>query len=447
MKQFAFLNTALLAILLTLASCVKDEVEVTGTIYGKVTDSVTGEVLSGVTMTLTPGGKSVTTGSNGIYEFVDMQQGQYQLQGQKEGYKSNTKSISVVAGEAANGDLLLEQDSKFTLSAASLNFGTVNTSLSFDVQNIGSVKLNWNVAAPDVDWLSVTPTSGTLEAGKNNVVVVTVDRSKITSKVETTLIVSSDKESKSVKVSADPITLSAKIQLSTQLLDFGTKYSSLTFDISNVGNAGVATWAVTGVDADWIKSVTPMTGSVNMGSKTSVIVEIDRSKITEAVSAHILVNSEGASTALTLMADKSSGSGGGDTGDLKIISCDENLVFTLESCVYSSNTELTKMTYKVKNIGSSTVKFTMYKYNDSYSIIDDAGNSYAVDAMQLGTVTSSGLTAYAQDIPVGTTIKGTITVKNLAKGATRFSVMRMGCSVIGVNRVYTEFRNIPITRE
>ena len=226
MKQFAFLNITLLVALLALASCVKDEVEVTGTIYGKVTDSVTGDVLSGVTMTLTPGGKSVTTGSNGIYEFVDMQQGQYQLQGQKDGYKSNTKSISVVAGEAANGDLLLEQDSKFSLSTASLNFGTANTSLSFDVQNIGSVKLNWNVAAPNADWLSVTPTSGTLEAGKNNVVVVTVDRSKIVSKVEATLVVSSDKESKSVKVSVDPVTLSAKIQLSTQLLDFGTQYSS-----------------------------------------------------------------------------------------------------------------------------------------------------------------------------------------------------------------------------
>lgn len=446
MKQFAFLNITLLVALLALASCVKDEVEVTGTIYGKVTDSVTGDVLSGVTMTLTPGGKSVTTGSNGIYEFVDMQQGQYQLQGQKDGYKSNTKSISVVAGEAANGDLLLEQDSKFSLSTASLNFGTANTSLSFDVQNIGSVKLNWNVAAPNADWLSVTPTSGTLEAGKNNVVVVTVDRSKIVSKVEATLVVSSDKESKSVKVSVDPITLSAKIQLSTQLLDFGVKYSSLTFDISNVGNAGVVTWTITGADADWIKSVTPMTGNVNMGNKTSVKVEIDRSKITETVSTNILVNSEGASTAVTIMADKASG-GPDVSEDMKIISCDENLIFTLESCVYSSNTGLAKMTYKVKNVGSSTVKFTMYKYDDSYSIIDDAGNSYRVEAMQLGTMTSSGYTAYVQDIPAESTIKGTITIKNLAANATKFNVLRMGCSVKGVNRVYTEFRNIPITRE
>lgn len=438
----------LFSFLLVMASCVKDETEVAGTIYGKVTDSVTGEVLSGVTMTLTPSGKSVTTGSNGIYEFVDMQQGQYQLQGQKDGYKSNTKSVSVVAGEAANGDLLLEQDSKFSLSAPSLNFGTDNTSLSFDVQNIGSVRLNWNVASPNADWLSVSPASGTLEAGKSNAVVVSIDRSKVTSKIEATLVVSSDKESKTVKVSAEPVTLSNKIQLSTQLLDFGTGYSSLTFDIGNVGNAGVAAWTITGGDADWIKSITPMTGNVNMGSKASVKVEIDRSKITEAVSTNILVNSEGASTSVRILADKGTETPGGDGDkDVKIVSCDENLIFTLESCVYSSNTGLTKMTYKVKNVGSSAIKFSMYKSSDSCSIIDDAGNSYEVDAMQLGTMTASGYTTYTQNIPADNAIKGVITVKKLAADATKFSVMRMGCSVKGVIMVYTEFRNIPITRE
>ena len=72
------------------AACAKDEVDLTGRVYGKVTDTSTGEILSNVTVRLTPGGLSRTTGSDGTFEFQSLESGQYELQAQKEGYTNNT---------------------------------------------------------------------------------------------------------------------------------------------------------------------------------------------------------------------------------------------------------------------------------------------------------------------------------------------------------------------
>ena len=64
-------------------SCTKDEVELTGEIYGKITNGQSGEPLNGVSVTITPGGKSTFTGNDGAFSFVGCEPGQYSLQAQK----------------------------------------------------------------------------------------------------------------------------------------------------------------------------------------------------------------------------------------------------------------------------------------------------------------------------------------------------------------------------
>ena len=88
-----------LLMLLLMLSCAKDEEDLTGSIYGKVTDAQSGEVLQGATVTLTPGGISRTTGSDGTYEFLNLEPGQYQVEAKKADYVTNTKSISVVTAK------------------------------------------------------------------------------------------------------------------------------------------------------------------------------------------------------------------------------------------------------------------------------------------------------------------------------------------------------------
>lgn len=296
---------------LMLSACAKDEEVLTGNIIGKVTDANTGAVLQGVTVTISPSGVSRTTGSDGYFEFRDLEPNQYEIQARKNGYTTNNKMVTVVTGRDASGDIQLTpvvQSGKVALSVNSLNFGSQNSSLSFSIQNNGNKSVNWNISGLDkINWLTMNPTTGTLSAGKSNAVTVTLNRERITEYKEAVIIVNADNESLSLKITAEAEYKSSKISLSANTLNFGTDYSSLTFDVKNVGNAGDVNWSITGVDVDWIK-VTPTEGVVAMNKSCAVKVDVDRDKL--AVGKHsttVLVNADGESFRVTINAEKGSG--------------------------------------------------------------------------------------------------------------------------------------------
>lgn len=308
MKTKCIKLLSMLFAILMLGACSKDVEPLTGNITGKVTDSATGEVLQGVTVTITPGGTSRTTGSDGYFEFRELDPKQYEIQAKKSGYSTNNKTVTVVTGRDVSGDIYLtpiEKDGKLALSVSSLNFGSQNTSLSFDIMNNGNKNFNWNISGLDkVNWLSMNPTTGTLAAGKSNAVTVTLNRDRITEYKEATVIVNADNESVALKITAEAENKESKITLSTNTLNFGTEYSSLTFDVKNSGNAGDANWDITGIDVDWIK-VSPTSGTTAMGKSSAVKVDLDRSKLT--IGEHtttIFVNADGESLRVTINAEK-----------------------------------------------------------------------------------------------------------------------------------------------
>ena len=100
---------ACLAMAVFLAGCAKDVVETSGSIYGIVNDADNGEPVGGAHVALNPGGLTANTGSDGRYEFDGLEPGQYTVQISKSGYKTNSKRISVVAGQQASGDMVLER--------------------------------------------------------------------------------------------------------------------------------------------------------------------------------------------------------------------------------------------------------------------------------------------------------------------------------------------------
>lgn len=187
--------------ILTLGSCAKDEVETTGTIYGIVNDGDNGEPVQDAHVSFIPGGKTTNTGSDGSYEFPEMEPGQYTIQISKSKYKTNTKRISVIAGERASGDMVLNRgESRIKLSTSSLNFGSQSTSKTFTVENIGTGgSASWSVSH-STPWLSVTPTSGSTAKDKKSTIVVNIDRSKITGNTSENLIVEADGESLPIEI-------------------------------------------------------------------------------------------------------------------------------------------------------------------------------------------------------------------------------------------------------
>ena len=305
MNRLHLIGYSLIAVLLLAVSCTKEAEILTGSIYGEVTDAQTGEPIQGVQMSLTPGGATSTTGSDGSYEFFDLEVAQYQLQAKKTDYVTNTKRVTVVVGKSVSGDMVLTPVQKLELNATSLNFGKENTSLSFDIKNKGTSKFNWNISGlNNADWIEVNPVSGALDGGKSCTVQVTVLREKLTESKDLTLIVNADKESVSLKVNVEVEKKVAKIEVEPTALDFGKDESVMTFNVKNVGNAGKIDWNITGLDVDWIK-IDPMKGSLDENKTQAVKVSLARELVKEKMKTTVLINAAGESFPIEIMAEES----------------------------------------------------------------------------------------------------------------------------------------------
>ena len=120
------------ALVLGLSSCTKEKA--TGRIQGIVTNMNTTEPIQGVNISLSPTGASAVTGSDGRYEFNNLEAGNYTVQGVKAGFESNTKNISITAGNVSSGDMQLRPAATgFRLNVEYLDFGTNFSQLQFKI--------------------------------------------------------------------------------------------------------------------------------------------------------------------------------------------------------------------------------------------------------------------------------------------------------------------------
>ena len=86
----------------------KEELITTGGIYGTVLDKTTGEPIRNAEITLSPSSKTTVVGSNGTFEFVNIEAGQYTVGVEADGYEYNSKTVTVIAGENTACDFHLE---------------------------------------------------------------------------------------------------------------------------------------------------------------------------------------------------------------------------------------------------------------------------------------------------------------------------------------------------
>jgi hypothetical protein len=107
MKKSIAIFTILLLCALGFSGCEKKEYNTFGTLYGTVIDVETGDPVSNASVLLSPGGKSKTTGSEGTYEFNDLDARQYTITVQKTGYQTNLKTVTAVAGEKTEANIPL----------------------------------------------------------------------------------------------------------------------------------------------------------------------------------------------------------------------------------------------------------------------------------------------------------------------------------------------------
>ena len=304
-----------MAVLLCLSTCTKDEEVMTGTITGLVTDMTNANTaIAGATVTLSPTGLSKTTGSDGRYEFTEVEPGTYTVSIKADNYQEDSKSVSVYAGQIATADFQLSAGhTNIEISPLTLNFGSSNDQLSFIIKNNSNSPLQYSISNYPA-YLSVSPSAAQVSAKGTQTVMVKVDRTSLTSDVSTQLAVNIGNDSYPVTITVNSQDLSAKMSVTPSTLNFGTEYTELQFTVKNVGTGGTLNWNISDPTNPCL-SVSPTSGSLAIGASQPVIVKLDRTQMTADIpAAFINVNTDGGSLPVTVTATYVPG-GGDDEGD------------------------------------------------------------------------------------------------------------------------------------
>lgn len=313
MKHTGRISITLLAVtaMLLTVGC-KDEV-VTGSIAGFVVDANTGEPVRTANITLSPGGVSSVSGSDGRYEYLDLEAGTYTVQVSKSGYITNTKTVVVPDGGVGSGDIMLTPSSaEMSLSVTYIDFGTGQTVATFQIHNnAANGSFQWSVTKESTaDWLTVSPTSGSCGAGQQSPVTLTVDRSQVTTSQTVTLRVTNNTSGNSITLPVSVSYNSGAIQVTPNPVDFGTSASSRQMTIHNTGSSTLS--YEVNYNCVWL-TATPVNGTVSGGGSTTIALSIDRSAFNGAAQTILQVRNvaDGSVVNVSVTATNDGGGGGG----------------------------------------------------------------------------------------------------------------------------------------
>lgn len=199
MKRIIILSIAIVCLVLAGCKKKKDETVSPGSIYGTITDKSTGECVQTAGVELMPKGLKTVTGSDGTFQFTQIDPGDYNLFVTKTGYQDlKSSTITVKPGEQAKGDVQIEKlpaslqimDNNGNI-IPELDFGGDEgiVSKTFIIVNRGTMTLNFTINKY-VAWIeSITPPSGTIPVNRDCPIILKIDREKLSDGLNTTSII------------------------------------------------------------------------------------------------------------------------------------------------------------------------------------------------------------------------------------------------------------------
>ena len=180
----------------------------------------------------------------------------------------------------------------------SLDFGSVETDLSFTISNTGNGELNWFLT-PNQSWLTANPTSGSLTNNSEDV-NVTVNRSGLSPDTYNgSISITSNGGNQDVNITMIvPEGPAPLLEVNPSSLEFGTTIDQSSFEIQNAGEATL-NWNISD-NQNWI-SVYPTNGSTNPSGFMTVNVSVDRTGLSfGSFSGTVSVTSNGGDESISI---------------------------------------------------------------------------------------------------------------------------------------------------
>lgn len=264
--------------------CTSDEVSSFGDVYGIISDTKSGSPIRNAEITISPGNSTTVSGSDGHFEFKSLEAGQYKISVTADGYSSNSRQVTIVAGQSVSCDIHLtpQNNDVVMITPTSLDFGVNELQLAATITNESDSETEWFLDLGDTPWLYAYPTTGRIGGGKHHTIVFTANRARM-------------KEDKSsiVKVSAfgDDTPLSIKCKQSVQLssvmvveslnVDFGEEATEQIIRIHNISETDV-NWTLWGNDSGYL-TMSATHGIVAPGSSQIVTISLNREELNEVL--------------------------------------------------------------------------------------------------------------------------------------------------------------------
>ena len=285
-------------------SC-QPEVVLPGGIYGTVLDKETGEPIRNAEISLSPSGKTTVVGSNGTYEFVNLEAGMYTVNVTADGYDHNSKTANVVNGKSTACDFHLTKtivNQDLEIAPTSLNFGTTQNQLSVTITNRGTEETAWSLDLGVCKWLSANPVSGRIGAGKTQAIIFSVDRSLLQKDETAVVTLSAFGNSYPMNVSCAIVQNKGVMSVSPTVLSFGEDANEMNFTIKNLGNANL-NWYTQGLSASCL-SLSESNGTLSTGASKVVKVLLNRNLMSEDLSTSFIVSDGNTDQEILVMATK-----------------------------------------------------------------------------------------------------------------------------------------------
>ena len=190
MKTIKFALIVGIFIITIICRCKPEQIFLSGGVSGLVTDESRSDPVENAILKLSPLQDSSISGSDGRFDFMHIEEGQYQLQVTKPGYSKYLKTIFVTPAKANVANVVLHESPVLRLSDRYLDLG-FDTLGSFAISNGGIWKFKYKVTSSQ-SWIKLHSSTGEINENTDTI-AISINRVGLSrDKHKETIIISSE---------------------------------------------------------------------------------------------------------------------------------------------------------------------------------------------------------------------------------------------------------------